>query len=239
MTQTSTSRSWRERAPLRRRDHRRRIPGRAIGACGLGHRPLMPRCHASRKPPVLPSHRETEGTPMRRLMLLRHAKSDWAARPRDHDRPLNPRGREAAPKMGAYMARHALVPDLIVASTGNARDRNPRSGAAGLRQSRRKSCSDPRIYEAGAERAARHHQGDAAHRAQPAAGRPQSRAGGARLPADRVRRRGDAPAPDREIPDRRPRGDRFRARRLGQAASARPAGSTVSWCRARSKPATD
>jgi phosphohistidine phosphatase len=55
---------------------------------------------------------------MRRLMLLRHAKSDWTAPgKRDHDRTLNPRGREAAPKMGAYMARHALVPDLIVAST--------------------------------------------------------------------------------------------------------------------------
>lgn len=55
---------------------------------------------------------------MRRLMLLRHAKSDWSAPgTRDHDRTLNPRGREAAPKMGAYMARHALVPDLIIAST--------------------------------------------------------------------------------------------------------------------------
>ena len=55
---------------------------------------------------------------MRRLMLLRHAKSDWTAPgARDHDRTLNPRGREAASKMGAYMARHALVPDLIVASS--------------------------------------------------------------------------------------------------------------------------
>ena len=55
---------------------------------------------------------------MRRLMLLRHAKSDWTVPgARDHDRTLNARGREAAPKMGAYMARHALVPDLIVAST--------------------------------------------------------------------------------------------------------------------------
>jgi phosphohistidine phosphatase len=55
---------------------------------------------------------------MRRLMLLRHAKSDWTAPgKRDHDRTLNARGRESAPKMGAYMARHALVPDLIVAST--------------------------------------------------------------------------------------------------------------------------
>ena len=55
---------------------------------------------------------------MRRLMLLRHAKSDWATPGlRDHDRPLSPRGREAAAKMGTYMVRHALVPDLIVAST--------------------------------------------------------------------------------------------------------------------------
>jgi len=53
---------------------------------------------------------------MRRLMLLRHAKSDWSTGLRDQDRPLNERGREAAPRMGAYMARHALVPDLIVAS---------------------------------------------------------------------------------------------------------------------------
>jgi phosphohistidine phosphatase len=55
---------------------------------------------------------------MRRLMLLRHAKSDWSVPgARDHDRTLSARGREAAPKMGAYMARHALVPDLILAST--------------------------------------------------------------------------------------------------------------------------
>lgn len=73
----------------------------------------MPRHEGSRNPP-----RSLELATMRRLMLLRHAKSDWsAAGLRDHDRPLNTRGREAAPKMGAYMVRHALVPDLIVAST--------------------------------------------------------------------------------------------------------------------------
>lgn len=54
---------------------------------------------------------------MRRLMLLRHAKSDWSAPgTRDQDRPLSVRGRESAPKMGTYMARHGLVPDLVVAS---------------------------------------------------------------------------------------------------------------------------
>lgn len=54
---------------------------------------------------------------MRRLMLLRHAKSDWSdARARDHDRPLAERGRESAPKIGRYMAHHALIPDLVLAS---------------------------------------------------------------------------------------------------------------------------
>jgi phosphohistidine phosphatase len=67
---------------------------------------------------LLAHDRGNKEHPMRRLMLLRHAKSDWTAPgTRDHDRTLNARGRESAPKMGAYMARHALLPDLIVAST--------------------------------------------------------------------------------------------------------------------------
>jgi phosphohistidine phosphatase len=55
---------------------------------------------------------------MRRLMLLRHAKSDWS-KPgeRDHDRPLAPRGRQSAPRIGAYMAGHGLLPDQVVCST--------------------------------------------------------------------------------------------------------------------------
>jgi phosphohistidine phosphatase len=56
--------------------------------------------------------------PMRRLMLLRHAKSEWSnPGARDHDRVLAERGRESAPKIGSYMTRHALRPDLILAST--------------------------------------------------------------------------------------------------------------------------
>src|SRR5215216_4526486 len=55
---------------------------------------------------------------MRRLMLLRHAKSDRSdPGARDHDRVLNPRGRESAPRIGAYMASHGLVPDLVICST--------------------------------------------------------------------------------------------------------------------------
>lgn len=55
---------------------------------------------------------------MRRLMLLRHAKSDRSLPGlRDHDRPLNARGREAAALMGAYMKSHRLVPDRVMVST--------------------------------------------------------------------------------------------------------------------------
>ena len=55
---------------------------------------------------------------MRRLILLRHAKSDRSrSGERDHDRVLAKRGRGAAPRMGAYMASHGLRPDLVVCST--------------------------------------------------------------------------------------------------------------------------
>src|SRR5580704_8324855 len=54
---------------------------------------------------------------MRRLMLLRHAKTE-RAQPgeRDRDRKLTKRGRNDAPLIGAYMARHGLVPDLALVS---------------------------------------------------------------------------------------------------------------------------
>ncbi len=55
---------------------------------------------------------------MRRLLLLRHAKSDPAAAgQRDKDRPLNARGRDAAALMGGYLERHRLAPDRALAST--------------------------------------------------------------------------------------------------------------------------
>lgn len=55
--------------------------------------------------------------PKRRLMLLRHSKSDWPEGLADHRRPLAERGRKAAPVIGAYMAEHGLVPDLAIVST--------------------------------------------------------------------------------------------------------------------------
>lgn len=54
---------------------------------------------------------------MRRLMLLRHTKSDWPMGVEDHDRPLAKRGLRAGPLMGTYMASQGLIPDLVLVST--------------------------------------------------------------------------------------------------------------------------
>jgi phosphohistidine phosphatase len=54
---------------------------------------------------------------MRRLLLLRHAKTERAGPgERDRDRKLTKRGRADAPVVGAYMARHGLIPDLALVS---------------------------------------------------------------------------------------------------------------------------
>jgi len=54
----------------------------------------------------------------RTLILIRHAKSGWDD-PwlDDHDRPLNERGRQSAPRIGAWLARHHAAPDAVLCST--------------------------------------------------------------------------------------------------------------------------
>ena len=55
---------------------------------------------------------------MKILLILRHAKSSWDHPGlRDHDRPLNPRGRRDAPRMGRFLVERDLVPERIVSST--------------------------------------------------------------------------------------------------------------------------
>lgn len=54
---------------------------------------------------------------MKRLFVLRHAKSSWNdPNLADFDRPLNDRGREAAPFMGEVIARKHFLPDAILSS---------------------------------------------------------------------------------------------------------------------------
>ena len=54
---------------------------------------------------------------MKTLFLLRHAKSSWSEPGlADFDRPLNERGRRAAPLIARHLARGGLLPDLILCS---------------------------------------------------------------------------------------------------------------------------
>ncbi|MDZ4701203.1 MAG: histidine phosphatase family protein [Rhodothermales bacterium] len=55
---------------------------------------------------------------MKTIYLVRHAKSDWSGPiERDHDRPLAPRGVEAATRMGAWLAATDAPPQKVVSST--------------------------------------------------------------------------------------------------------------------------
>ncbi len=55
---------------------------------------------------------------MRRLILMRHAKSDWDDPAlADHDRPLNNRGRKVARLMGGWLLAQALIPDVALVSS--------------------------------------------------------------------------------------------------------------------------
>jgi phosphohistidine phosphatase len=53
---------------------------------------------------------------MKRLILLRHAKSDWAEGTSDHERPLNKRGRRDAPAIGAAIAELGWAPEVVFSS---------------------------------------------------------------------------------------------------------------------------
>ena len=55
---------------------------------------------------------------MRHLIAVRHAKSSWADQTlTDHDRPLNARGRRAAPMVAAALREAGYVPELAYSST--------------------------------------------------------------------------------------------------------------------------
>ena len=86
----------------------------------------------------------------RRLILFRHAKSDWQQGTQDHDRPLSERGRLAAPSMGQYMAGEGLTPDLALISSAR-RARETWALASPAFADAVTMRDEPRIYEASVE----------------------------------------------------------------------------------------
>ena len=87
---------------------------------------------------------------MRRLMLLRHAKSDWPDGVEDHERPLAERGRRMSPLMGRFMVEKGLLPDLAMVSTARRATETWKLVHAALGQDIVHK-DEPRIYEAGVQ----------------------------------------------------------------------------------------
>ena len=88
---------------------------------------------------------------MRRLMLLRHAKTERAeAGERDRDRKLTKRGRADAPLIGTYMARHGLIPELAVVSPAQRSQETWALLAPALGKAPR-VVNDERVYNASAQ----------------------------------------------------------------------------------------
>ncbi len=81
---------------------------------------------------------------------MRHAKSSWdEAGLADFDRPLNDRGRRAAPFMGEVLRREGLVPDVIVSSPAE-RARQTTDSVVAAGDFDRRIVFDENIYEASA-----------------------------------------------------------------------------------------
>ena len=89
---------------------------------------------------------------MKTLYLLRHAKSSWDDPSlKDFDRPLNQRGQKTAPKMGAFMRKQKVKPDIVISSPAVRASQTTElvSEAGALKTTLR---FEPEIYEATPQR---------------------------------------------------------------------------------------
>jgi len=87
------------------------------------------------------------------LYLVRHAKSSWAeAGLPDHERPLNDRGREDAPRMFARLSRRPMAPQLIIASDALRTVETAKLLRSALKIDKDRLRFDSGLYHAGPER---------------------------------------------------------------------------------------
>lgn len=89
---------------------------------------------------------------MRRLLLVRHAKSSWGdpTLP-DRERPLNERGKRDSPKMGRRLAALGVDPDVILSSPARRALKTARILAEELGYRLEDIRVDDRLYAAEAE----------------------------------------------------------------------------------------
>ena len=83
---------------------------------------------------------------MKRLLILRHAKSSWAdSSQQDWQRPLNERGLRDAPRVGEWLRTRAIVPDIIITSDA-VRARATAQAVAKTSGYSRDIVTDPSLY---------------------------------------------------------------------------------------------
>jgi phosphohistidine phosphatase len=87
----------------------------------------------------------------RRLVLMRHAKSDWPDMA-DHERPLAKRGRRDAPVVGRWLGTSGYVPDAVICSTARRARETWELASPGLAEVMPGASPavsyEPRVYEA-------------------------------------------------------------------------------------------
>jgi phosphohistidine phosphatase len=83
---------------------------------------------------------------VKRLLILRHAKSSWAETSQDDwERPLHARGLRDAPKVGAWLRERAVMPDVIMTSDAVRAHTTAQAVAAAAGYSR-EIVADPSLY---------------------------------------------------------------------------------------------
>jgi phosphohistidine phosphatase len=83
---------------------------------------------------------------MPQLILLRHAKSAWPDGVADFDRPLAPRGQEAADRTGQFMAERGILPAKVLVSPARRTTETAQNIAAHV--TLEGMAFEPSIYEA-------------------------------------------------------------------------------------------
>src|SRR5687768_9609918 len=85
---------------------------------------------------------------MKRLLVLRHAKSSWAdSSIDDWQRPLNERGCLDAPRAGEWLRERSLMPDVVITSDA-VRARTTAEAVAGAARYSREIIVEPSLYQA-------------------------------------------------------------------------------------------
>jgi len=89
---------------------------------------------------------------MKRLLLVRHAKSDWSDESlEDFDRPLNKRGKHDAPLMAKFLADQKLIPTYLYSSPANRAYTTARLFADELGLAENDIALEKTLYEASTE----------------------------------------------------------------------------------------